>query len=176
MLRQSDCLSHTVWRHMLHKDLRKNKRIHFPYRPCGGPLSGSQWWRRSPCQWGLGWWRPCCAALARPCSGSCWRRQRRTSPARMRWTGCGGENGRKRSPRHEATGSNRNWKSRNQNNLFYHLHAFFPFIYSTSHPGCPESEETNCQVTIALFSREMLLWTVFKLAQMLIAPVVHTNV
>lgn len=153
MLRLSE-----VTQHVLHNDFQ-NKHICFPYQLCRRSLSGSRWWRSSPCQWGLWRWHPCDAALVQPCSGPCWKRQRHTSPERRKQTGFVGEDGRKRSQHHEATSRNRNWKSWNQektsllivsSSIGYPKYppCCFLFIYSTSQPGCQESEETNCQVTI----------------------------
>lgn len=58
-----------------------------------------------------------------------------------------------------GTGKAENKKRREKADLFNHLLTFcsvyltfLQFIYSVFHPGCPESEDTRCQITIALFS------------------------
>lgn len=127
----------------------KNKQICFPYRPCGGPLSGSQWWRCSPCQRGLEWRHPCYAARVQPCSGPCWKRQRHTSPERRKQTGCVGEDGRMRSLHHEAMSRNRNWRNRKQEKMpFYCIicsssTGYSKCVFCLYIPllTCPDSEE-----------------------------------
>lgn len=86
----------------------------FTYQLCAGPLSGSQWWQYSLCQWGLGWLHPCDEVLVQPCRDPCSKRQKHTSPGRRKQTWCGEEDGRKRSLHHEATSRNKSWKSRKQ--------------------------------------------------------------
>lgn len=73
-----------------------------------------------------------------------------------------------------------NKKRREKAGLFNHLLTFcrvyltcFRFMYSIFHPGCPESEDTHCQITIALSSKMLwsVLYTVFKPAKMQISQV-----
>lgn len=105
----------TIYMYSIVTKIQYIKR-HFPYQPCEGPRSGSQWWPSSPYQWGLGWLRPCYAALIQPYRDPCWKRKKHTSPAWSGQTGCSGEDETKRSLHHEAVSRNRNWKSKKKQN------------------------------------------------------------